>query len=89
MRAALSHEFKSIIPTYDERPRAKWIFENSVQNTVVVSRLFFTQEVGICRDGFNSLSWAHLAERRKNLGSRFKRHEHIALRLACRRRQIK
>ncbi|KAL4450636.1 hypothetical protein ABPG77_000992 [Micractinium sp. CCAP 211/92] len=45
MRAALSHEFKSIIPTYDERPRAKWIFENSVQNTVVVSRLFFTQEV--------------------------------------------
>lgn len=46
MRAALSHEFKSIIPTYDERPRTKWIFENSVQNTVVVSRLFFTQEVG-------------------------------------------
>lgn len=45
MRAALSHEFKSIIPTYDERPRTKWIFENSVQNTVVVSRLFFTQEV--------------------------------------------
>lgn len=23
MRAALSHEFKSIIPTYDDRPRTK------------------------------------------------------------------
>lgn len=45
MRAALSHEFKAIIPTYDEKPRTKWILENSVQNTVVVSRLFFTQEV--------------------------------------------
>lgn len=44
MRAALSHEFKAIIPTYDERPRTKWILENSVQNTVVVSRLFFTAE---------------------------------------------
>ena len=46
MRAALSAEFKAIIPTYDERPRTKWILENSVQNTNVVSRLFFTQEVG-------------------------------------------
>ena len=45
MRTALSHEFKAIIPTYDERPRTKWILENSVQNTVVVSRLFFTAEV--------------------------------------------
>ena len=45
MRAALSAEFKAIIPTYDERPRTKWIFDNSVQNTIVVSRLFFTQEV--------------------------------------------
>jgi dynein heavy chain len=33
------------VPTYEEKPRAKWIFENSVQNTVVVSRTFFTQEV--------------------------------------------
>ena len=45
MRAALSHEFKTIIPMYDEKPRTKWIFDNSVQNTVVVSRLFYTQEV--------------------------------------------
>jgi hypothetical protein len=45
MRAALSHEFRSVIPTYDEKPRTKWIFDSSVQNTVVVSRLFYTQEV--------------------------------------------
>lgn len=50
MRAALSAEFKAIIPTYDDRPRTKWIFENSVQNTIVVSRLFFTQEVGVSHD---------------------------------------
>ena len=46
MRASLSHEFKAIIPSYDEKPRTKWVFENSVQNTIVVSRLFFTQEGG-------------------------------------------
>lgn len=46
MRAALSAEFRAAIPAYDERPRTKWIFDHSAQNTVVVSRLFFTQEVG-------------------------------------------
>jgi hypothetical protein len=45
MRAALSAEFKAALPAYEERPRARWIFENSVQNTVVVSRAFFTREV--------------------------------------------
>ncbi|KAK9808985.1 hypothetical protein WJX72_007373 [[Myrmecia] bisecta] len=45
MRAALSHEFKMAIPAYDEKPRTKWLFDNSVQNTVVVSRTFFTQEI--------------------------------------------
>lgn len=45
MRAALSAEFKAAIPTYDEKPRTKWIFDNSVQSTVTVSRLFFTHEV--------------------------------------------
>ncbi len=45
MRAALSHEFKAAIPAYDEKPRIKWIFDYSVQNTIVVSRTFFTQEV--------------------------------------------
>ncbi len=43
MRAALSHEFKTAIPAYDEKPRSKWIFDYSVQNTIVVSRTFFTQ----------------------------------------------
>lgn len=45
VQAALSAEFKLAVPTYEEKPRTKWIFENSVQNTVVVSRTFFTQEV--------------------------------------------
>lgn len=30
---------------YDEMPRTSWIFKYSAQNTVVVSRTFFTQEV--------------------------------------------
>ena len=45
MRAALSHEFKVAIPAYDEKPRNKWIFDYSVQNTIMVSRTFFTQDV--------------------------------------------
>ena len=45
MRAALSAEFKAALPAYEERPRTKWLLENSVQNTVVVSRAFFTREI--------------------------------------------
>ena len=45
MRAALSAEFKAALPAYEERPRTRWLLENSVQNTVVVSRAFFTCEV--------------------------------------------
>lgn len=48
MRAALSHEFKTAVVSYDEKPRTRWLFDHSVQNTVVVSRVFFTQEVGHC-----------------------------------------
>lgn len=48
MRAALSHEFKTAVVAYDEKPRTRWLFDHSVQNTVVVSRAFFTQEVGHC-----------------------------------------
>jgi len=33
------------IPAYDEKPRTKWIFDYSVQNTIMVSRTFFTQDV--------------------------------------------
>ena len=53
MRAALSHEFKTAIPAYDEKPRSKWIFDYSVQNTIVVSRTFFTQASACLR----SLAW--------------------------------
>jgi len=45
MRAALSAEFKAAMPVYAEKARTQWLFDNSVQNTVVVSRAFFTQEV--------------------------------------------
>ena len=45
MRSALSSEFKAAITTYDEKPRGKWIFDYSAQNTIVVSRTFFTADV--------------------------------------------
>jgi hypothetical protein len=44
-QAALIAEFRLAIPTYDEEPRTKWIFKYSAQNTIVVTRTFFTQEV--------------------------------------------
>ena len=45
MRAAISAEFKAAMPSYAEKARTQWIFENSAQNTIVVSRAFFTAEV--------------------------------------------
>ena len=45
MRGAVSAEFKAAMPAYPEKARTQWIFENSAQNTVVVSRAFFTAEV--------------------------------------------
>lgn len=50
MRGALSAEFKAAIPTYDDRPRTKWLTENSVQNTMVVSRLIFTADINAAFD---------------------------------------
>ena len=52
MRAAIAAEFKAAIPTYDERPRSKWIFDYSCQNTIVVSRLYFTAAVD---EAFNDM----------------------------------
>ena len=52
MRAAIAAEFKAAIPTYDERPRTKWIFDYSCQNTIVVSRLYFTAAVD---EAFNDM----------------------------------
>ena len=45
MRAALLAEYRAAIPAYDERARARWVFDYSAQNAVVVSRTFYTQEV--------------------------------------------
>ena len=33
------------ILAYDDMPRTQWIFKFSAQNTIVVTRTFFTQEV--------------------------------------------
>lgn len=51
MRAALSAEFKSAIVSHEEKARAKWIMENSVQNTIVISRTYFTQAVNEAFEG--------------------------------------
>ena len=45
MRKAVSAEFKAAMPAYAEKARTQWIFENSAQNTITVSRTFFTAEV--------------------------------------------
>ena len=45
MKQALRVEFRKAIPTYDDLPRTQWIYKYSAQNTIVVSRTFFTQEV--------------------------------------------
>jgi dynein heavy chain len=52
MRAALFAEFKTSLPRYDEVPRVKWMFEQSAQNTITVSRMIFTQEIN---DAFDQL----------------------------------
>lgn len=45
MRSALSAEFKAAMLSYDEKPRGKWLFDYSAQNTVVVSRTYFTADI--------------------------------------------
>eukprot|EP00201_Polytomella_parva_P017476 CAMPEP_0175071536 /NCGR_PEP_ID=MMETSP0052_2-20121109/19298_1 /TAXON_ID=51329 ORGANISM="Polytomella parva, Strain SAG 63-3" /NCGR_SAMPLE_ID=MMETSP0052_2 /ASSEMBLY_ACC=CAM_ASM_000194 /LENGTH=4543 /DNA_ID=CAMNT_0016338719 /DNA_START=12 /DNA_END=13643 /DNA_ORIENTATION=- len=45
MKLALQVEYKKAIPLYDDMPRTQWIYKFSAQNTIVVSRTFFTQEV--------------------------------------------
>jgi dynein heavy chain len=45
MKGALIAEFRKAIPAYDDVPRTQWIYKFSAQNTIVVSRTFFTQEV--------------------------------------------
>jgi dynein heavy chain len=50
MRSGLKAEFCTALPLYDEKPRAKWIFDQSVQNTVVITRVAYTQEVNAAFD---------------------------------------
>ena len=45
MRRSLLKEFQEAIPKYDEHPRTQWLYLFSAQNTIVVSRTFFTQEI--------------------------------------------
>ena len=45
MREALFVEFEASAPKYDEMPRVKWMFEQSAQNKITVSRMIFTQEI--------------------------------------------
>jgi len=45
MRLALQKEFRDSLVGYDEKPRAKWLFDQSAQNTVMVTRVFYTQEM--------------------------------------------
>lgn len=52
MKAALSAEFKTAMHGYEERPRKEWLFEPSVQMTIVVSRVYFTQQIN---DAFSEL----------------------------------
>ncbi len=46
MKAGLISEFRKAVPAYDDTPRSTWIFKYSAQNTIVVSRIMFTSEVG-------------------------------------------
>lgn len=73
MRAAISAEFKAAMPTYAEKARAQWIFENSAQNTIVVSRAFFTAEVNeafaeLENGNEDALKVSHLADCADYLG---------------------
>lgn len=45
MRQSLRVEFRAAIVSYDEKPRTKWLFDQSAQNTIMVSRVFYTQEM--------------------------------------------
>ncbi|KAK3254170.1 Dynein beta chain, flagellar outer arm [Cymbomonas tetramitiformis] len=45
MRDALRLVFKNSVIGYDEKPRAKWLFDQCAQLTVAVTRVFYTSEV--------------------------------------------
>lgn len=45
------------ILAYDDMPRTQWIFKYSAQNTIVVSRTFFTQEVNEAFEELEEGGW--------------------------------
>lgn len=45
MRTALSAEYRSAMLSYDDAARTAWVFENSPQTAVTVSRTAFTRDV--------------------------------------------
>ena len=57
MKQALIAEFRKAVPTYDEEPRTKWLYKYSAQNTIVVTRTFFTQEVNEAFDELEEGKW--------------------------------
>ncbi len=52
MRGALAAEFRTAVASYDEQPRTKWFFNNSAQNTILTTRVAFTNEID---DAFDQL----------------------------------
>jgi dynein heavy chain len=61
---------------YDELPRTSWIFKYSAQNTVAVSRTFFTQEVN---EAFDELEEGN----EEALKNEYERQVHVSI-LLCR-----
>lgn len=76
MKQALIVEFRKAIPTYDEMPRTSWLYKYSAQNTVVVSRTFFTQEVN---EAFDDLEEGGCLRRGWGWGTETERVIHACL----------
>jgi hypothetical protein len=43
--------------SYDDMPRTQWIYKYSAQNTIVVTRTFFTQEVNEAFEELEEGEW--------------------------------
>lgn len=50
MRLALTVELRQAIATYEAKPRTQWLFDFSVQSTIVASRLYFTADINAAFD---------------------------------------
>lgn len=81
LQSSLVVEFRRAIPAYDDIPRTQWIYKYSTQNTIVVTRTFFTQEVRHQRAG--ACAWPAHA-RGLNIACTWLEHAH-GLNIACTR----